>query len=119
MTKKSQQFPASLTPFHAKVMIDAGRPLGLTAEVVVREKARALPQYNEQISCKASGVDAEDKKIAVNTVGRWLFGVPGFQGHVRIAPEGNTVTVYYPEQAPQIAHDLLSELKRAIEELGK
>ncbi len=90
--------------------------MGPTAEVFVREKARTLPQYDEQISCKASGVDDEGKKIAVNTVGRWLFGVPGFQGHVRIAPEDNTVTIYYPEQAPQIAHDLLGELKSAIEE---
>lgn len=119
MTKKSQQFPEKLTPLHAKVVIDAGRPLGPTAEVYVREKARVLPEYDEQISYSASGVDEEGNKIVVNTVGRWLFGVPGFQGHVRIAPEGNTVTIYYPEQAPQIVHDLLAELKSTIEESSK
>lgn len=119
MTKKTQQFPVNLTPLHVKVVIDVGRPLGPTAEVFVHEKARSLPQYNEQISCEASGVDAEGKKIAVNTVGRWLFGVPGFHGHVRVVPEDNTVTIYYPEQTPQIAHDLLTGLKSAIEASNK
>jgi len=119
MTTKKQNFPEKLTPLHAKVVIDTGRALGPTAEVFVHEKARTLSQYDEQISCKASGVDDEGKKIAVNTVGRWLFGVPGFQGHVRIVPEDSTVTIYYPEQAPQIVHDLLGELKRTTEESSK
>ncbi len=115
MIKKSQQFSEKLTPLHAKVVVDVGRPLGPTAEVFMHEKARALSQYNEQISCEASGVDAEGQKIAVNTVGRWLFGIPGFHGHVRIVPEDNTVIIYYPEQAPQVVHDLLTGLKSAIE----
>ncbi len=119
MTKEPQQFPEKLTPLQAKVLIDAGRPLGPTAEVFVCEQARTLPQYDEPISCKANGVGDEGKKIAVNTVGRWLFGVPGWQGHVRIVPEDSAITIYYPDIAPQIAHDLLLELKHAIEESSK
>ncbi len=118
MNNKLQQFPEKLLPLHAKIVIYVGQPLGPTADIFVREVARMLPHYNEQIICNASGVDIEGKKIAVNTVGRWLFGVPGFRGHVRIVPQGNTINVYYPEQAPQIVHDLLYELKRAIEEVN-
>ena len=116
MAAKKQNFPEKLIPLHAKVVIKTQKPLGPTANIFVREKARSLPLYSETINCKAKGVEANGKKIAVNTVGRWLFGVPGFQGHVRIVPEKNTVTIYYPEQAPKIAHDLLGELKHAIEE---
>jgi hypothetical protein len=115
MTTKKQNFPEKLIPLHAKIVIKTQKPLGPTANVFVHEKARVLPLYNERINCKAKGVDADGKKIAVNTVGRWLFGVPGFQRHVRVVPEGNTLTIYYPEKAPKIAHDLLSELKQTIE----
>ncbi len=117
MTTKKQSFPERLIPLHAKIVIQAPKPLGVTARVFVREKARGLSQYNEEISCKAEGVDAKGKKIAVNTVGRWLFGVPGFQGHTRIVSEKSTLTIYYPEQAPKIVHDLLIKLKRAIEKV--
>jgi len=115
MTTETQHFPEKLTPLHAKIVIEAGEPLGPTADIFVHEKARTIPQFNEPINCKASGVDAEGKKIAISTVGRWLFGVPGFQGHTRIVPENNTVTIYYPERSPQIVHDLLNEIKQTIE----
>ena len=115
MTTRTQNFPEKLTPLHAKIVIKTQKPLGPTANVFVHEQARILPLYNEKINCEAKGVEAKGKKIAVGTVGRWLFGVPGFQGHVRIVPEAKTITIYYPEQAPKIAHDLLNELKRAIE----
>jgi len=116
MTTKKQNFPEKLIPLHAKIVIKTQKPLGPTANVFVHEKARALLLYNEKINCKAKGADAKGKKIAINTVGRWLFGVPGFQGHVRIVPEAKTITIYYPEQAPEIVHNLLNELKCSIEE---
>jgi hypothetical protein len=119
MTKKPLQFPEKLIPLHAKVVIRSKRLLGPTAEVFIHEKARKLPQYNEPITCKARGFDSGGKKIAINTVGRWLFGVPGFRGHVRIVPERDIITIYYPEQAPQIVHSLLRELKSVIEESNK
>ena len=110
-----QYLPEKLFPLHATIVLEVSEPLGPTADVFLHERARVLPQYHEPVRCVADGVDATGKKIAVNTIGRWLFGVPGFQGHVRIVPEHTTVTIYYPEQAPQAAHSLLTALKDAVE----
>ena len=38
--------------------------------------------------------------IPVNTLGRWLFGIPGFKGHIRVIPmrEKIEVHLFLPEE---------------------
>jgi len=47
-------------------------------------------------------VENDGKKIEINTLGRWLFGTPGFAGHYRQQFDGNTVIVSLPEYEPAI-----------------
>ena len=115
MTKTTTTFPERLTPLDERVDLQAPKALGATAKVVVQETARKLPLYDQSISCPAKGQDEKGKEIEVNSVGRWLFGVPGFQGHIRIVPEDNQVSLYYPKQSPKVVHELISSLKEAIE----
>lgn len=115
--KKSQQitFPDTAMPLDARVDIQALRPLGVTAKVFIHEAARHLPLYNQPIKCRIKGGDKKGKKIAVDTVGRWLFGVPGYAGHVRVALSGNKVHLYYPQKSPKVVHELAASLKEAME----
>lgn len=108
-------YPTEIRPLDAKLEINTSKELGLTAGVFVKEVARKLPKYGEFIECSARGTDKEGKTIGVNTLGRWLFGLPGYQGNIRIVPEGSAVALYYPKESPGPVHELLTELKSEIE----
>jgi hypothetical protein len=115
--KKSQliTFPDTALPLDARVDIQAARPLGLTAKVFIHEIARQLPFYNQSIKCRIKGEDKKGEKIAINTVGRWLFGAPGYAGRVRVALSGDKVLLYYPQGSPKVVHELIASLKEAME----
>lgn len=108
-------FPTRLFPLNKFVTINTHRPLGVTAEIFLHETARKMAKYNTPIQCDAYGIDKQGARIEVNTLGRWLFGVPGFQSHVRVVPQGDNVIIYYPDQAPQVVETFLHELKNSIE----
>ena len=115
MKKTATTFPDDTMPLDMLVDVQAPKPLGLTAKVYVQERARALSLYDEPIKCEAKGESNDGKKIAVDTVGRWLFGVPGYGGHIRIVPTDNKVSLYYPKESPKVVHELISSLKEAVE----
>ena len=115
MRKTATTFPNSVMPLDMLVDVQAPKPLGLTAKVYVHERARALSLYDEAVKCEAKGESKDGKKIAVDTVGRWLFGVPGYDGHIRIVPSDNKVQIYYPKESPKVVHELVSSLKEAVE----
>jgi hypothetical protein len=115
MKKTATTFPNSVMPLDMLVDVQAPKPLGLTAKVYVHERARALPLYDEPVKCEAKGESKDGKKIAVDTVGRWLFGVPGYEGHIRIVPSDTKVSLYYPKESPKVVHELVSSLKEVVE----
>lgn len=116
MTDQNITFPNHLVKLNSQMSIKTKEPLGLTAEVLIKEKARKLSFYNQPIQCDAVGKDELGRAIAVNTVGRWLFGVPGYLGNLRIVPEGENVVLHYSKESPSLVQDLLSNLKHEIEE---
>ncbi len=83
--------------------------------MLIHEVARALLIYNQSIDCDAEGQSKEGEKIKVDTVGRWLFGVPGYEGHIRIVSENDKVLLNYPKDSPEVVHELISSLKDAVE----
>lgn len=115
MKKTATTFPNSTMPLDMLVGIQAPKPLGLTATIFMQEKARALPLYDQSVECDANGKSKDGKEIAVDTVGRWLFGVPGYKGHIRIVPDNDKVSLYYPKESPKVVHELVSSLKEAVE----
>ena len=110
-------FPNISMPLDAQVDIQTPKPLGVTAEIFINEITRKLSMYNQPIKCSANGKDTKGKKIAVNTVGRWLFGVPGYGGHIRVVPSADKVLVYYPNKSPKVVHELIASLKEAMEKV--
>lgn len=110
------KYPTKLGPINEKVEIKTKKPLGLTAKIYIHEIARKIPLYNQKIDCDAKGKDKNKKEIIVNTLGRWLFGVPDYEGHVRITSLGNTIMLFYPKKSPEDVRNFINSLKRTIEE---
>ena len=99
----------------SSIDINVGRALGLTAKVFLQEQGRTLPAYNQKIACTDIGKDADGNEIKVDTVGRWLFGVPGYDGHLRVTSDDETTRIYYPSNSAEVVHQFLLELKHAVE----
>jgi hypothetical protein len=116
MKKNAIQFPIVAGQLDERVDIQAPKSLGITVNVYVHEVARKLDSYNQSIKFSAKGQDSSGKKIAVDTVGRWLFGVPGYESHIRIVSTGDKISLYYPKESPDVVHELVSHIKKAIEE---
>lgn len=116
---QTQNFPMRLSSFNKSITIKTPKPLGVTANVYLHEAARKMANYNTQINCDANGVDNQGVQIRVNTLGRWLFGVPGFDSHIRIVPQGDNVVLYYPEKSPELVDTFLHELKETVEQSNK
>ena len=97
------------------IEIQSDRNLGLTAKVFLQEKGRMIDSYNHEITCEDIGKDSEGNEIKVDTIGRWLFGVPGCDGHIRVTSEDKMLKVYYPKNSSNIIHSFLLELKQVVE----
>lgn len=52
---------------------------GFALKHAIRAEAKKLPEYHKKISHPIT-VENEGEEIEVNTVGRWIFGVPSFAG---------------------------------------
>lgn len=115
METLSNKYPYEALPLDMTVEISTDKPLGLTAKVLVQERARKLALYNEAIECDMEGESTDGKKIAVNNVGRWLFGVPGYTGHIRIVADENKITLYYPKESSKAVHNLIFALKTEMQ----
>ena len=112
-------FPMRLSSLNKSLTINTPKALGLTANVYLHEVARKMPNYNSSINCDAYGFDKQGVHIKVNTLGRWLFGVPGFESHIRIVPQGENIVLYYPEKSPELVDTFLQELKNTVEQLNQ
>ncbi len=99
----------------SSIDFSVGRALGLTAKVFLQEQGRTLPTYNKKIACDDVGKDGDGNEIKVDTVGRWLFGVPGYDGHIRVTPDDEMTRIYYPANSGEVVHQFLLELKKVVE----
>jgi len=97
------------------ISINVSKELGITASVYIYEIARKLPAFDIKFDSHEEGLTSAGESIPINTIGRWLFGVPGYEGHVRIVAVNDSVEIYFPKDLPTGARDLLSSLKDKIE----
>lgn len=104
--------------YGALVAIRLPRPMGDSAKIYLRNVAKArLPElYHAPIEIGISGRADTGEEIPINSVGRWLFGVPGYMGHVRVTNwEGDLAQVEFPADSPSIVHELIRRLKAVVE----
>lgn len=94
------------------------RHFGINARVFLRDVAREMcgELYFQKIVCQISGNDERGRNIPINNVGKWLWGVSGYKGHLRTVNfKGETVLCQWPEKSPEIVNRLMAEIKEKIE----
>ena len=116
----SERFPIRLHGRETLVVVRLPRPMGGGAKVFLRTIARdQLPElFHYSIVTGMAGRSDNGQQIPINTVGRWLFGVPGYMGHIRVFNgDEDLAKVEFPQDSPSIVHDLVNALKRIVEAL--
>jgi hypothetical protein len=115
---KAQKFPVRLHGKRTLVAINLPEPMGGSAKVYLRNvaKSEVSELYNAPIEIGISGRTDTGEEIPINTVGRWLFGTPGYMGHVTVFNwEGHVANVEFPKDSPSVVHELIRRLKAAVE----
>jgi hypothetical protein len=86
---------------------------GHSLKTALREVAKRLPLYHEPVETNPPLVGETDRGevVPVNTLGRWIFGVPGCVGHAIFDPEP---AVYLPPDAPPEAEALIWEAVKLL-----
>lgn len=120
MNRRNQQqpirFPVRLHGYDRVEIIRLSRNMGPSAKVWLREIAKELPEYHQPIECAIAGRTDTGQSIPINNVGRWLFGVPGYMGHIRVSNwDGLEARVEWPSQSPHVVHELIARLKAQVE----
>jgi len=101
-----------------RLVFDKPNRWGFSLKVAIRQQAKRLDEYhlpveNEVLPTSVRSGDGDE--IKVHTLGRWAFGVPGYQGHLMFeGGEPNRVVIYYPEGSPK---ELLEMLEKAVKEI--
>lgn len=109
-------FPARLVGYGACVEINLPRPMEGSAKVFLRDVARSVPAYHQKIETNICGRTDAGQAIPIDNVGKWLFGTPGYMGHIRVSNwEGTTAVVEFPADSPIIIFDLINEIKTIVE----
>lgn len=117
------KLPVRLPVHHGSPAIEyhAKNIWGTSLKFAIRECAKQLPEYHmpiiiEGYETEPLTVKADNgKTITINTLGKWIFGTPGYMGHVIVDSfKTDKIVVHYPELAPPEIPNLL---KKAIEML--
>lgn len=88
---------------------------GTGLKVVVRNAAKELPLYHKKITIDppVCGRDDYGREIPINTLGRWLFGTPGFAANMVVESFEENITFRIPEGIPEVV-ELLTEAVNKI-----
>ncbi len=103
--EKLEEFPSRI-PISSNIsafFIPAGEKWGYNFKLKLRDVAKKSPIYFQKIFCPICGRDDNGKEIPIDTVGKWLFGVPGYMGHIR-AFDGH---IEIPVESPALVYNLI------------
>ncbi len=101
------QFAAVLGAFEAEGYSRAN------FKVLVRDAAKRTAWYHLPVVLipDVHGRSDAGEVVEVNTLGRWLFGVPGYQGNARFIGWPDVPYVELPEDVPEEVINGLLELR--------
>ncbi len=91
-----------------KLEVQKPNTYGFGLKIAVRNAAKNLAAYHTSIDCDICGRSDVGEEIPINTIGRWIFGTPGYMGHAIF--EGgniNSIVIWLPVGTPQVVSDLL------------
>lgn len=83
------------------------------AKHYLRAKAKSLDLYKLPVTI---GHDEGGDPFEASSVGCWLFGTPGYIGHLRVTElDGRLVQLEWPSDSPAQVHDLIRQLVDELE----
>lgn len=101
------QLPARLNVSRATQKIVAGRQI---YKAELRDIAKNHPNYRLKVdNGDVNGETDSGEPIAIDTLGKWLFGTPNYKGHI-IVMEGSEIgEIYIPNEAPQEVVEMIQD----------
>lgn len=89
---------------------------GTGLKMKVRDVAKTLPLYHipVKINPEVSGRTDDGKKIPINTLGKWLFGTPGYMGNMVVESFEENVCFRLPDVPEAI--ELITEAAKILGE---
>lgn len=71
---------------------------GTSLKIAIRDEAKRLPLYwwPIRISPLVTGESDDGDIIPINNLGRWVFGVPGYRGHITVEGFSNNIAFRCP-----------------------
>ena len=113
-----KKYPVRLTNFNSPITIKGGKNIwGTGLKIQLRDVAKNHPMYFFPIDIgDVTGHDDSGNKIPINILGKWLFGVPGYMGHIRVDSGADVVTVHLPENCPEEAIQLTEEVVKSLKD---
>lgn len=113
---KPEKFPIRLGDLSGEFTIVLPRSMEANAKIYLRNLAKGMPEYHTQIETGISGKANDGTEIPIDKLGKWIFGVPGYMGHIRVFNwEGCICTIKYPKESPESVLDFLVKLKNLVE----
>lgn len=85
---------------------------GYSLKIAIRNEAKKLSLYRIPIELEplVTGINDEGEEIPINVLGRWVFGVPGYAGHIKIIPNEVGTIIEYPN-IPEVEKLLLESIQ--------
>lgn len=85
-------------------------PLGHDTKMRLRSYAKrnALYRIPVEVNPLVTGRNDAGEEIAIDTLGKWLFGVPGYKGHINVLPYEEEIVIEVCTDLPE-AIELLTD----------
>jgi hypothetical protein len=90
--------------------------LGGDAKMRLRSRAKGIEIYRTPVRLDPliTGRNDAGEEIPIDTLGKWLFGVPGYRGHINVLPSPTSIEVRLYSDLPAVR----ALVQQAAEKLG-
>lgn len=100
---------------YSKIEVNKPNKYGYQLKLAIRNLAKKHPNYHLKIYNEFLPTTVTNPStwndINVDTLGKWMFGVPGYKGHLIFDGSiEDKIIIYYPEKTPKEAIDLLNDI---------
>ncbi|HOQ79057.1 MAG TPA: hypothetical protein PLW94_02395 [Candidatus Absconditabacterales bacterium] len=98
------------SPF-IEIAMDTRQTFSDDLKKAIRKICQNHPNYNIAVDNGGVFGESNGQSIPINNLGKWLFGTPGYKGHIIMSPENpEALRVYYPAITPKQAVEMLQSL---------
>ena len=113
--RATMTLPARMTVSRSSQKIEVsygGWPLDGAAKNFIRDACKSHPNYKLPVdNGGVNGQTSDGKVIVIDTLGKWLFGTPGYKGHIIVEGQHEgKIVCYIPDDCPNEVVDMLQSI---------